>query len=487
MKVIYLGAEVPSNRTLLESTGATHVGVSYWGLTKRGLPQNKAYLLKNYFKDHFYIYVYPGIPQKENLTAEELADFAAEYEEFIANNIDRINMFSEITADSSFVEQQRRTAWAQVPPGKFLPAWDPNSGFESLNQLASRYLDIAIPGEALEDNPQLMTVTRTLVRTEGTRFHILGSAKPDILRQITAETASTMSWLSPMRNGETIVWDGTKLVRYPARMKDQARPRYRNAYTKAGLDTDKILEDDDKEVCRLAVWSYLQYEARLNGVTPDEPEKLYDNNEFLVSEDNGEIQPSTTDKKGVLTRKLDARSPEEMGNLPVFGYEMKQVIETENGAEVIKDVPVVQSQSVSLRACDTCFVASNCPAFKPQSVCAFKLPVEVKSKEQLKALINAVIEMQGQRVAFMRFTEEMNGGYADPNVSKEIDRLFKLIKTTKELDDSREFIRMTVERQGSAGVLSSIFGDRANVLKELPTNGLDEAQTTEVIKDLTQE
>ena len=81
----------------------------------------------------------------------------------------------------------------------------------------------------------------------------------------------------------------------------------------------------------------------------------------------------------------------------------------------------------------------------------------------------------------------MNGGYADPNVSKEIDRLFKLIKTTKELDDSREFIRMTVERQGSAGVLSSIFGDKANVLKELPANGLDENQTTEIIKDLTAE
>ena len=85
------------------------------------------------------------------------------------------------------------------------------------------------------------------------------------------------------------------------------------------------------------------------------------------------------------------------------------------------------------------------------------------------------------------FTEEMNGGYADPNVSQEIDRLFKLIKTTKELDDSREFIRMTVERQGSAGVLSSIFGDRANVLKELPNEGLNEVQTTEVIRELTEE
>ena len=86
----------------------------------------------------------------------------------------------------------------------------------------------------------------------------------------------------------------------------------------------------------------------------------------------------------------------------------------------------------------------------------------------------------------MRFSEELNGGYADPNVSKEIDRLFKLIKTTKELDDSREFIRMTVERQGGAGVLSSIFGDRANALKELPTQ-LDEDQTNKVIKDLTED
>jgi hypothetical protein len=83
----------------------------------------------------------------------------------------------------------------------------------------------------------------------------------------------------------------------------------------------------------------------------------------------------------------------------------------------------------------------------------------------------------------MRFAEEMNGGYADPNVSQEIDRLFKLIKTVKELDDSREFIRMTVERQGSSGVLSSIFGDKAQALKELPNDGLNEQQTTKIIKE----
>lgn len=481
MKLIYLGAEVPSNRTLLESTGATHVGVSFWRLQKRGLPKKNAYLLKNYFNDAFYIYVYPGIPKDVALSPEELEEFAAEYEEFIANNMDRLNVFSEITGpstDSEFIRDQRRSAWSQVPPGKFLPVWDARTGYAGLHKMVEDYLDIGIPGEALETETQLAVVTKSLNRQHGTRFHILGSAKPDNLRQVSAETASTMSWLSPMMNGETIVWDGTKLVRYPKRMKDQARSRYRNVYIKAGVDPDKILEDDPKEVCRLAVWSYLQYEERLNGMTQDG--FLYDNSEENQVEQNTESTLSNVDNKGVQVRKLEPRNPDEMGNLPVFGYEVKTAID-ENG--VISDNLSVTSQEVSLRACDTCFVASSCPAFKPQSLCAFKLPVSVKTKDQLKALINAIIEMQGQRVAFMRFSEEMNGGYADPNLSQEIDRLFKLIKTEKELSDSREFIRMTVERQGSSGVLSSIFGERANTLKELPNEGLSEEQTTRIIKE----
>jgi hypothetical protein len=220
-------------------------------------------------------------------------------------------------------------------------------------------------------------------------------------------------------------------------------------------------------------------------MNPNEDDSLlYDNSDGSEVEQSGETTPAISDNKGIQMRKLEPRNEDEIVNLPVFGYEVKTEID-EHG--VIKDIPVIQSQQTSLRVCDTCFVASNCPAFKPQSVCAFKLPVDVKTKEQLKSLINAVIEMQGQRVAFMRFAEEMNGGYADPNVSQEIDRLFKLIKTTKELDDSREFIRMTVERQGSAGVLSSIFGERAQVLNELPAGGLNEEQTTKIIKDLTEE
>ena len=488
MKIIYLGAEVPSNRTLLETTTANHVGVSYWRLMKRGLPKKSDYLLENYFGKDFYIYVHPGIPKGTRLDRLDLEVFAAEYEDFIANNIDRLTAFTEINGEwvpEDFVDNQRKTAWSEVPPGKFQPVWNPQTGLKGLKKLVDVYLDIAIPGDAIESNSQLASATRAHVIQDGTRFHALGCAKPDNLRQVKVESASTMSWMSPMLHGETIVWDGTRLVRYPKKMKEQARARYQGVYTKAGLDANKILEDDPQEVCKLAVWSYEQFEMRINTMNHNEDDDLLsDNNKKNEVEQSGEMTPAVSDNKGVQMRKLEPRNPDEIVNLPVFGYDVKTEVD-EHG--VIKDIPVIQSQASSLRACDTCFVASNCPAFKPQSTCAFNLPVEVKTKEQLKSLINAIIEMQGQRVAFMRFAEEMNGGYADPNVSQEIDRLFKLIKTTKELDDSREFIRMTVERQGSAGVLSSIFGERAQVLNELPAGGLNEEQTTRIIKDLTEE
>lgn len=483
-----MGAEVPSNRVLLESTTANHVGFSYWRAVKRGLPKKSDFLLENYFAKDSYIYAHPGIPKNTKLSEDELESFAAMYELFIANNIDRLTYFTEINSEGVpkvFVEHQRKTAWSEVPPGKFLPVWSPESGLRGLKSMVDTYLDIAISGEAIEADSQLASATRLHAVKDGTRFHALGCAKPDNLRQVKVETASTLSWLSPMMHGETIIWDGTRLVRYPKKMKEQARSRYRHIYEKAGLDADKIFEDDPQEVCRLAVWSYEQFEMKVNRMNnDDEDELLRDNSEWREVGQSGETTPAVPDNKGVQVRKVEARNPDEMSNLPVFGY--KTTTEVDD-AGVIQERVSIESQGASLRQCDTCFIAANCPAFKPQSMCAFKLPIEVKTKDQLKALLNAIIEMQGQRVAFMRFAEEMNGGYADPNLSQEIDRLYKLVAQMQEMGSSKEFIRMTVERQGSAGVLSSIFGDRAQALKELPNGGLNETETTEIIRKSIEE
>jgi len=478
-----LGAEVPSNRLLLGSANVQYMGLSYWRLVKRGLPKTKAYLIENYFEPEVKVFVHPGIPRKQLLGKDELEEFAANYEEFVVENIDAIYRYTEVDhsqISKDFVQNQRDTVWAELPPSKFLPVWRPETGQRGLADLTSKYLDIGISGDSLESATWLAGATQTHARVDGTRFHGLGIARPDNTRQVPLQSATTLSWLSPMMNGETILWDNNRLVRYPKDMKEQARSRHKNTIEKAGLNFDLIMEDDAQEVCRLALWSFDQLEQRM---TMDK-NSYHDSFDDPLGEDYVETTPQIHDRKGVEMRKLLAREEAEMGNLPVFGYEVKTEID-EDGT--IKDVQTVHSQQVSLRVCDTCFVAANCPAFKPQSVCSFKLPVAVKTKDQLKSLINAMVEMQAQRVAFMRFAEELNGGYADPNLSQEVDRLFKLLKIVKELDDSREFIRMTVERQGSAGVLSQIFGEKAKNLNEIPNGGLTEEQTTQIIKGVIEE
>jgi hypothetical protein len=358
--------------------------------------------------------------------------------------------------------------------------------------------NVAIPNDEIEEVTNLAAVTRSYSRQFGTQYHALGCAKPDNLRSIPFATASTLSWLSPMRRGETIVWDGTKLNRYPKKMKDQARPRYKAVVEKAGLNYLDFVQDSTLESTRVAVWSYLQLESSMDKKTPDlhiieggKGEKLPDNSDTFLTGLMG-FETPTPDNSGVEVRKQERsevvqRDPSEVQNLPVFGYKMKTVVDIdEDGKDVLKDVPVINSQQSSLRQCDSCFVAANCPAFKPQNMCAFNLPVEVKTKDQLKALLTTIIEMQGQRVAFMRFAEEMNGGYADPNLSQEIDRLLKLVGNVNEMDQNKEFIQITASRQSSGGVLSAIFGDRAQALKELPET-LKEDTVTKIIQQSIEE
>ena len=501
MGLIFSGTEVGSNRTLLAGQGITHMGLNYWGLRKRGLPKTKIWLISEHFDSNTKVYIESGASQadKAGLSKRELIDLAADYQEFLVNNADRAEAFLEFDSQilgRPWIEQQR-PFFSNDP--KLWVIWHQEYGIQNLKELSEQFQTVAIPNEEIESVTNLAGITRAYERQYGTKYHAIGCAKPDNLRQIPFATASTLSWISPMRRGETIIWDGTKLVRYPKKMKDQARPRYKAIVEGAGLDYSEFINDSTLEATRVAVWSYLQLEKSMDKKRPDlhiieggKKEEVSDNNDTPLMSGLMELGEYLSDNSGVEGRKVERsgvvpRAPEEMQNLPVFGFNVKTVVETdENGRDVLKDVPVIQTQSGSIRQCNTCFVAANCPAFKPDNSCAFNLPVEVKTKEQLKALLTAIIEMQGQRVAFMRFAEEMNGGYADPNVSQEIDRLFKLVNQVKEMESNKEFIQITAQRQSAGGVLSAIFGDRAQALRELPET-LKEDTVTKIISESIEE
>jgi hypothetical protein len=488
--IIFGGVEIPSNRTLLERTGATNVMLNYWGLRKRGLPKNKPYLIGEHFLPEMKVWVDSGATQadKANLSKRELEEYAADYEEFIALNYDRIEGWIEFDSQVMglpWINQQRA---AFERDSKLWIVWHDSYNTPLLKQWAQTYANIAIPSASIEAVTSLATITRNLQANYPVKFHALAMAKPDNLRSIQFETTSTLSWLSPMRRGETIIWDNSKLVRYPKRMKSQARLRYKSIVEKAGFDFQKFKDDDTLEATKVAIWSYIKLEENMKKDKPTSNKPLLsDNSDDTLYTGLMEIGGYPSDNSGDEMRKLERtevvqRDPNEMTSMPVLGYAIKQTVENENGVDVLKDTVVVSSNVTSLRQCDTCFVASNCPAFKPANTCAYNLPIEVKTPEQLKALNTAMLEMQAQRVMFMRMAEELNGGYADPNVSQEIDRYQKMLKNIKELDESKEFIQITAQRNASQGVLSAIFGDRVQAVKEQQM-GLGEEKTTMIIKN----
>jgi hypothetical protein len=474
--------------------------LNYWGLRKRGLPKTKAYLIGEHFYPDMKVWVDSGATQadKANLSRQELEDYAADYEEFIAMNYERIEGWVEFDSQVLGLPwiTQQRAAFEKDP--KMWVVWHESYSTALLQKWAAEYENIAIPGTAVDAVTSLSAITRSLVQKYHTKFHGLAVAKPDNLRSIMFETASTLSWLSPMRRGETIVWDGSKLVRYPKKMKAQARLRYKSVVEKAGLDFTKFIEDDTLEATRVAVWSYLQLEKTMDKDRPKfgvikggKSDKLADSSDDTLHTGLMEMGGYLSDISAHEERKLERaevvqRDPSEVISMPVFGYQMKTVVENEDGRDVLKDIPVVQSNTTSLRQCDTCFVAANCPAFKPQNTCAFNLPIEVKTPEQLKAMNTALLEMQAQRVAFMRFSEELNGGYADPNVSQEMDRYFKMLEAMKKLDEQKEFIQITGSRSTSGGVLSAIFGDKVQAMKEYP-KPISEERTTMIIKNVIED
>jgi len=478
--------------------------LNYWGLRKRGMPKTKSYYISEYFQEDMKVWVDSGAIQadKASLSQRELEEYAADYEEFVAINYDRIEGWVEFDSQSFGLPkiQQNRAAFENDP--KMWVVWHEAYGTMVLQRWASEYQNIAVPSEAIESVVSLSGITRGLATKYDVRFHALATAKPDNLRQIPFSSASTLSWLSPMRRGETIVWDGTKLVRYPKKMKAQARIRYKSVVEKAGLDFDKFTSDDTLEATKVAIWSYLQLEALMDNDKPKlsaikggrkTPENAFlsDNSDDTLYTGLMDYLGGASDNKGQEMRKVEAtevikRDANDVQNLPVFGYQMKNIVDTdEDGKDVLRQVAVTQSTGTSLRQCNTCFVAANCPAFKPDNECAFNLPVEVKTPEQLKGLLTSVVEMQASRVAFMRYAEELNSGYVDPNTSQEIDRLFKLVANIRDLESSKESININVERRASGGVLSAIFGDRVQAMQEtsLPLQPMmSEDQTTMIIR-----
>jgi hypothetical protein len=463
MLLYFLGGENPTFRRWLIAGGARGVGINYWTLRHR-LPKVKPYLISERLPDHLSVLLDSGglSASRADPETQDWDALLARYREFVTLNIGRLTLVSEFDCDHlppGAVEEERESFWSGIP-GKALVYW--RGDLTDFERLAERYDHVAVPESRLEDARRNAHRLSAIVRSCGTRLHAAGITRPDALRQtgLRFDSASSTSWLSPARYGATVVWDGRTLRQYSRAHKDQARRKHRGLFERENFDSARIEADDHAEVTRLSVWSWLRLEESMS-----QARTIVRRKRALESDSRPVLRESDDTESrggGVVTSDDGARNPSprsrsERRLLPVFGMEAVET-ETEEGER--GPLPVLRSRGGSMRRCDSCHLARSCPAYSPGSECVYDLPVEIRTTDQRRALISGLVEMQTQRVAFTKFAEDLEGGYPDPNLSVELDRLMGMMERAKRIEDNREFMRVSVETRGSAGILSRIFGER---------------------------
>lgn len=476
------GSEIPGWRKLLTEQGVDHVALSYMGLRRR-TKFSRPWLISEKYEPNQRVFLDSGAytlnkAEEDQYTQGELQDIGAAYMAFVMQNLDAIEMVSEFDATAlgrEYIEAMREDFWDDIPEERFLPIWHPElGGLDDLDRLAQRYARVGILQTSV-DGRNLNNQLNGIVQKYGTKLHGIAMTKPEVMSSVHFDSVASTSWLSPSQYGDTIVWTGKELKRYPKKYKEDSRKRHRTLFEQNGFDSAAIEADDSSEVLKLSIWSWQQCVANLDRQALSVVTTSLNPSTGEITEEQGE---------GVVTSALEVRNSvptiqtlrdRPRTTLPVLGQLVqKETVLNEQGVSEERDVPLVQVRSSSMRMCDTCFLSKKCPAFAEQSNCAYDIPIEVKSKDQMQSLQNALIEMQTQRVMFMKMAEDMEGGYADQNLSKEVDRLQKLIKTKAELEEESFSLKIEAKERGKAGMISRLFGDKAGeAVQALPATPAD--------------
>ena len=477
------GAEVITWRKLLAAEGIPHIGINYLHLKPR-LPK-KEWLLADHFPPEQKIFLDAGsfgINNQHWDQAEHNA-FLSEYMEFVQANLDRLSYFTECdftNMGQDWVESRRNDVWLDLSPDKFIPVWHEQYGLGKLREMTERYPNLGVPPLT----PRSETVVGGLVRRSRIALHGLCFNHPYSAPGGLYSTILSSSWISPQRYGETVVWDTNRLRRYPSDDKVKARRRHRSQFIRAGFDGDKIVADDKKEVTRYTLWAWRQVEQHMPAPQrvrllnrPHVDSSIAANGTNHHVPESAPAVPEVVDIDLPTLHQNGSRLPVVQKTLPVFDFQTVQAsVPNPDGSgpmEVAATVPVMGRQM--LRQCDSCSLAGICPEFTPGSDCHYAIPIEIRTRPQLMGILYSLLELQGQRVAFGFFSEQLMGGYPDANLSSELDRFMRMTQSVKDIQDNRDFLKVTVEGKAEPGILRQLFGGKADNLHRVDSRAADDA------------
>ena len=314
MRLYLAGGEVPSHRKLLAEQNAPHVAISFLGL-KRRIKNADRWKLADKFHDSASLFVDSGAYSVNNnndaFSQRDLRDISALYRDHIEANLDRLEFFSEFDAlplGRDWIENQRNWWVANVPVDKFLAIWHPDWGIETLQYMCQTFARVGVPQTALGGR-NLTPLLNSLVANHGVKLHGVGMTKVEEMSAVSWHSVASTSWTSPQRFGDTIVWSGGELHRYPKAYKERARKRHRTLFERIGLDPQAIEDGDTAEVLRLSLWSWRQLEDSINrhskskSGTPEEAAET----EPVTAPPNQDTDPSTSSELAAVDTPVPVR------------------------------------------------------------------------------------------------------------------------------------------------------------------------------------
>lgn len=460
MLIYYGGCEQPGWRSFLADQGVTTMSLSWYGLRRRR-KNLTGFLIRNEFPEGARVYLDSGafsVNKDGNIGRDAAYELAREYTSFVDANLGDIEFASEFDAQilgTELINDLRARYWQELPSDRWMPVWHSESGVSELRRMASAYERVGLL-QAASSSSDITGLLRTLSR--GTRFHGVSMTKMEAMQTLPLESVGSTSWLSPSQYGDTFIWDGRELHRYPRDYKHR-RETHRRWLQENGFDTVKIEGDDSNELLRLSVWSWQRFAESITprGVTSN------------VLDPFGQIPE--TDPTGV------AITPHAMGNNAVAVRSEKiplpllsTTVETHydpDGTETQRRL--MRSPGVNLLQCNTCHINDVCAAMVPDNECAYEIPVEIRTSTQLEALQNTLIELQTQRVLRSSMFEQVQGGVVDRNTSAEYDRLQRMISAKVENSKDSLSIKIEASSSGQSGFIGRMFGsDAAERVTALP-------------------
>lgn len=374
MRLYFSGCEIPSHRKFLAEQEVQNVSLSYVGLRRR-TKFTKPWIVAEQFPEFQNVFLDSGgftvNKDSSEHTQSELYEISAGYMSFVDLNLDRLSVvteFDSLALGREWIENMREDFYDDLPEDVFMPIWHSEWSLDYLDDLCQRYKRVGVPKTAL-DGRTIHQHLNGLVQKYGTKLHGIAMTKPDEMRAVKWDSIASTSWISPSQYGDTVIWTGNELKRYPVKYKEQSRTRHRSYINKIGFDAAKIEDDDTKEVLKLSVWSWKQLEESISkhkgDVVTTVPEQPYDDNAEFGSEvvDTAPEPP----RKNISTAVV--RRDRELRQLPVMNTIFNTEKFMEDGEEKERDIPLFNMRSQSLRMCDSCFLKDNCPAFESGANC----------------------------------------------------------------------------------------------------------------------